>query len=801
MSASIDPPPQILKPDADLRDCSVLPEHRVTEYDAVHSLQQEDAKPNPSKPSRQPIEVSIPKLSDPLKNPVPKPDGDPFEHFLTPMLEKDTVQCSAWKDEVQNILIFAGLFSAVVTAFIIESYQRLQPDPNDAIAGLLAHIAERLDNLSANNTVPISAIMDHTGFAPSRSDISINIFWFISLILSLTAALVGIVTLQWLREHQRYDNTLQPKQRMAILNARLHSLQRWYVPQIFEGLPLLLQGALVLFFVGMFEFLFALRWEVAGPVTLFICVPLIFLAATTLLPILQVCILQDPFGLTINNDVPSPCPYKSPQSLIARRLGTASHATFKYFAYTVAFVYQCAAAVLCRLRILTGHPPAILRSQTQLQLRLREEFPRLIGGIRNVSSDWTSIDLAWLTVRTTYATSLSIQSTRGKDESDRTKRGFVDLSPALHHRTRHTKGRITLRPEVYDCTRSVHKLMVEQDLATMSANSNAVYHCVERLCSEPMDRFDQQSVSGSHGKHISDICVAFGRFLCYGNGGIQNVRYPSPLTAAFIEDTLRHKVGTQISESQPAEILRATYMDTWVQYTFIQLMYSGRSYGSLWDNHEELATRLTISRLQIDPKRVFLMNDRDMWLPDLVWGGRKRLFFKSQDHSRMITPLFRAFLERCVTMQPDRWMPLRHAPAKETYGGILGYMLLLTGAQEIDDISDTILHLTDLCRAAPNLIDDAPFLLLAACFYVNALAIRGYNEESGDIFDSLLQIILKACTITEEICEEYYGWVGLDDAINAIYNRHNNSSTPPTNQTYRESPLLQVVNPNGCNNV
>lgn len=34
------------------------------------------------------------------------PKVDPFELLLEPMLEKDTARCTAWKDEVQNILIF-----------------------------------------------------------------------------------------------------------------------------------------------------------------------------------------------------------------------------------------------------------------------------------------------------------------------------------------------------------------------------------------------------------------------------------------------------------------------------------------------------------------------------------------------------------------------------------------------------------------------------------------------------------------------------------------------------------------------
>jgi hypothetical protein len=42
----------------------------------------------------------------------------------------------------------AGLFSAVVTTFIVESYKLLLPDPNAAMTALLFHIASGLNNIS-----------------------------------------------------------------------------------------------------------------------------------------------------------------------------------------------------------------------------------------------------------------------------------------------------------------------------------------------------------------------------------------------------------------------------------------------------------------------------------------------------------------------------------------------------------------------------------------------------------------------------------------------------------------------------
>ncbi|KAF9522891.1 hypothetical protein CPB83DRAFT_776354, partial [Crepidotus variabilis] len=162
-------------------------------------------------------------------------------------MRRDKARCDAWKDEVQNLLIFAGLFSAVVTAFVVESAKSLQTDPAELI----------------------------------------NIFWFMSLVLSLTVVLVGIISLQWLREHQKYDTSLSPQQAVGIFNMRDEALSQWHVPAIFASLPLLLQAALILFFVGVIDFLQSLSIIVMIPIAALLLCPISFMVVTTTLPTLQ----------------------------------------------------------------------------------------------------------------------------------------------------------------------------------------------------------------------------------------------------------------------------------------------------------------------------------------------------------------------------------------------------------------------------------------------------------------------------------------------------------------------------------
>lgn len=59
---------------------------------------------NEEKPKRK-----VPGLEDPYEHAPPKPDGDLWAILLKPELEADKMRCDAWKEEVQNLLIFVCL--------------------------------------------------------------------------------------------------------------------------------------------------------------------------------------------------------------------------------------------------------------------------------------------------------------------------------------------------------------------------------------------------------------------------------------------------------------------------------------------------------------------------------------------------------------------------------------------------------------------------------------------------------------------------------------------------------------------
>ncbi|KAF7796840.1 hypothetical protein EIP86_008024 [Pleurotus ostreatoroseus] len=228
-------------------------------------------------------------------------ESDPWETVLTLGNDNDKALIEKWKDEMDNLLIFAGLFSAVVTAFTIESYQWLVETPPDPSIALLTRISDQLSSFatpigSVNSTVA-SATADpphNSSTSTIASPVSINTLWFLSLTLSLISAFYAIAVQQWLRQLTTPRHLL-PRDAARLRQWRYDNLMSWQIPSIISVLPLLIQSAVILFLIGVLLLLDSLNKLVA---LAFIIVAVIGMA---------------PFIVTVILPVIFPaCPFKSP---------------------------------------------------------------------------------------------------------------------------------------------------------------------------------------------------------------------------------------------------------------------------------------------------------------------------------------------------------------------------------------------------------------------------------------------------------------------------------------------------------
>ncbi|KAA1470996.1 hypothetical protein DENSPDRAFT_85292 [Dentipellis sp. KUC8613] len=194
------------------------------------------------------------------------PNARVWKVYLDEAKMMDDDMTEAWRDTVDVLLVFAGLFSAVVTTFVVQSSQSLQTDYSQVSAMLLTELVG-LQRAAANgasaDTVPMAPQNATSGFQAARSDQWVNRLWFISLAFSLATALMAVLVKQWL---QYYVSPISgtAKEKAHTRHYRFAGLEKWHVSGIVGCLPILMHIALLLFFIGLIVFLVPLDKVTAG---------------------------------------------------------------------------------------------------------------------------------------------------------------------------------------------------------------------------------------------------------------------------------------------------------------------------------------------------------------------------------------------------------------------------------------------------------------------------------------------------------------------------------------------------------
>lgn len=195
------------------------------------------------------------------------------------------------------------MFSAILTAFNVQSYQLLQPAPTtDPVLVALQQISAQLSSFSnnppfVNSTQPAYRQTDTPTPRAPRAAVWLNALWFSSLILSLSSASVGIMVKQWLNEYCGGISPSTSRETARLRQYRLNNLIKWRVGTIVMSIPILLQLALSLFLAGLLILLWTLHNSVAAVASALVFLLAAFTIGTMLLPLVR-------FG----------CAYLSPQT-------------------------------------------------------------------------------------------------------------------------------------------------------------------------------------------------------------------------------------------------------------------------------------------------------------------------------------------------------------------------------------------------------------------------------------------------------------------------------------------------------
>ncbi|KZV90737.1 hypothetical protein EXIGLDRAFT_837619 [Exidia glandulosa HHB12029] len=193
-------------------------------------------------------------------------------------IQHDDGVLAGWNNTIDILLTFAGLFSAAVTAFVVESYQFLQPaglDFGAAFYALAVNDTETLHTLAVSST--------HAGSTARW----INGLWFTSLFFALAAAFLCILVKQWLDEYiaRTRASSQNPKHWSRRRAFYFRAIDDWGVAGIISLLPLLLHAALFLFFAGMVVLLWSLSRDVAAWLSVLACLLFLLYVTSILIPV------------------------------------------------------------------------------------------------------------------------------------------------------------------------------------------------------------------------------------------------------------------------------------------------------------------------------------------------------------------------------------------------------------------------------------------------------------------------------------------------------------------------------------
>ncbi|KAF8696565.1 Peptidase family S41, partial [Rhizoctonia solani] len=220
------------------------------------------------------------KPGEPFRDPLSgdKP-GEEFSHdaIVWKLYRSEAEEYDQELVKGRHASLDAALFSAILTAFLIEAKNMLQQDPADSTNALLLIIAQN----QVNGVAGLSSI-DEPPFSASYAALWINGLWFAALGLSLSAALVAMLSKEWLTAYTA--SRPRPAHTHALLRqARFDGLNSWWALHIIALLPTLLHLSLLLFALGLVVYLWTLDVVVAAVTCVIVALTLIFYLATTLL--------------------------------------------------------------------------------------------------------------------------------------------------------------------------------------------------------------------------------------------------------------------------------------------------------------------------------------------------------------------------------------------------------------------------------------------------------------------------------------------------------------------------------------
>ncbi|KAF9007765.1 hypothetical protein BDZ89DRAFT_1168404 [Hymenopellis radicata] len=289
------------------------------------------------------------------------PNARAFRVYVDESAKYDREMVNGWREGLDMLLVFAALFSAVVTTFVTQNCQALRVDNSEVANSLMSEMigVQRaiLDALVYKPDTVEVVPSASTSFHRKSSDLWVNGLWFTSLGLSLSTTLLAILAKQWIHQYLSV-HAGSPRNHCRVRHLRYTALHKWHVPLIIELLPVLMHAALGLFFVGLIIYLSSLSAAMALAMAVI---------ATSAFGMYFICSVLPMFH--------PDCAYKTPLSI---------------HAYSLYSVVRHRVAVLLKHRVSEASPHPTSLPDIELELVVRQGHildASALGWLFNVTSN------------------------------------------------------------------------------------------------------------------------------------------------------------------------------------------------------------------------------------------------------------------------------------------------------------------------------------------------------------------------------------------------------------------------------
>ncbi|KAG8915727.1 hypothetical protein FRC00_000823 [Tulasnella sp. 408] len=229
-------------------------------------------------------------------------DGGKFYRCYDALADEiDEDMVKGLKEQLDGMLIFAGLFAGVNTAFLALTLPLLSADPSDDISALLAQNNAILVQMATgrNDSIPANSRLPSAEFSPSHDIFAVNALFSLSLAFAIISSFLAVLGRQWLVYYRKKSGGGPDRQRWEQLK-RFLGAARWQLEPILDDvLPSLLQIGLIIFCASLILYLRHLSPAISLIVGIPMYVGLAIFVGSAL------CTLWDKF-----------CPFQSPLSHI-----------------------------------------------------------------------------------------------------------------------------------------------------------------------------------------------------------------------------------------------------------------------------------------------------------------------------------------------------------------------------------------------------------------------------------------------------------------------------------------------------